>query len=165
MLRQGGNLLLLDDPTNDLDVETLRALEQALVNFPGCAVVISHDRWFLNRIATQFWPLKVIVRSFGFLGISKNTRLTVGGARAITLISPNVYSTSPLSGIEGYRRLVRPARDDGRCLDSYCSCCCGAADSRNAGQKHLRAGFRRGWRPGFVLDSDCPSHSSISFLF
>jgi energy-dependent translational throttle protein EttA len=53
MLRSGGNLLLLDEPTNDLDVETLRALEEALLNFPGCAVVISHDRWFLDRIATH----------------------------------------------------------------------------------------------------------------
>ena len=53
VLRQGGNLLVLDEPTNDLDVETLRALEQALVSFPGCAVVISHDRWFLDRIATH----------------------------------------------------------------------------------------------------------------
>jgi ATPase subunit of ABC transporter with duplicated ATPase domains len=52
-LRMGGNLLLLDEPTNDLDVETLRALEQALLQFPGCAVVISHDRWFLDRIATH----------------------------------------------------------------------------------------------------------------
>jgi len=53
LLRTGGNLLLLDEPTNDLDVETLRALEQALLDFPGCAVVISHDRWFLDRIATH----------------------------------------------------------------------------------------------------------------
>ncbi len=53
MLKQGANLLLLDEPTNDLDVETLRALEEALLEFPGCAVVISHDRWFLNRIATH----------------------------------------------------------------------------------------------------------------
>ena len=49
----GGNVLLLDEPTNDLDVDTLRALEEALLEFPGCAVVISHDRWFLDRIATH----------------------------------------------------------------------------------------------------------------
>ena len=53
LLRSGGNVLLLDEPTNDLDVETLRALEEALLGFPGCAVVISHDRWFLDRIATH----------------------------------------------------------------------------------------------------------------
>ncbi|MFL5463369.1 MAG: energy-dependent translational throttle protein EttA [Gemmatimonadaceae bacterium] len=53
LLKAGGNLLLLDEPTNDLDVDTLRALEEALVDFPGCAVVISHDRWFLDRIATH----------------------------------------------------------------------------------------------------------------
>src|SRR6202167_5042874 len=53
LLRSGGNLLLLDEPTNDLDVDTLRALEDALLNFGGCAVVISHDRWFLDRIATH----------------------------------------------------------------------------------------------------------------
>ena len=53
LLASGGNVLLLDEPTNDLDVETLRALEEALLNFPGCAIVVSHDRWFLDRIATH----------------------------------------------------------------------------------------------------------------
>lgn len=53
LLKSGGNVLLLDEPTNDLDVETLRALEEALLSFPGCALVISHDRWFLDRIATH----------------------------------------------------------------------------------------------------------------
>ncbi|HZL96309.1 MAG TPA: ATP-binding cassette domain-containing protein, partial [Vicinamibacterales bacterium] len=53
LLQRGSNLLLLDEPTNDLDVDTLRALEEALVNYAGCAVLISHDRWFLDRIATH----------------------------------------------------------------------------------------------------------------
>ena len=53
MLKEGGNVLLLDEPTNDLDINTMRALEEALINFGGCAVVISHDRWFLDRIATH----------------------------------------------------------------------------------------------------------------
>ena len=53
LVRTGGNVLLLDEPTNDLDVDTLRLLEDALVDFPGCAVVISHDRWFLDRITTH----------------------------------------------------------------------------------------------------------------
>ena len=52
-LKQGGNLLLLDEPANDLDVETLASLEHALLEFPGCAVITSHDRWFLDRVATH----------------------------------------------------------------------------------------------------------------
>ena len=53
LLQSGGNVLLLDEPTNDLDVDTLRALEEALLGFAGCAVVVSHDRWFLDRVATH----------------------------------------------------------------------------------------------------------------
>jgi ATPase subunit of ABC transporter with duplicated ATPase domains len=53
MLKAGANVLLLDEPTNDLDVNTMRALEEALENFAGCALVVSHDRWFLDRIATH----------------------------------------------------------------------------------------------------------------
>ena len=53
VLKSGGNVLLLDEPTNDLDVDTLRALEDALLGFPGCVVVISHDRWFLDRVSTH----------------------------------------------------------------------------------------------------------------
>ena len=53
LLRSGGNVLLLDEPTNDLDVDTLRALEEAILDFAGCVVVISHDRWFLDRVATH----------------------------------------------------------------------------------------------------------------
>jgi ATPase subunit of ABC transporter with duplicated ATPase domains len=53
MIREGGNLLLLDEPTNDLDVDTLRALEEALGRYSGCAVIVTHDRWFLDRLATH----------------------------------------------------------------------------------------------------------------
>jgi len=68
MLRTGGNLLLLDEPTNDLDVDTLRALEEALLNFAGCALVISHDRWFLDRIATHILAFEGDSRVVWFAG-------------------------------------------------------------------------------------------------
>jgi energy-dependent translational throttle protein EttA len=67
-LREGGNLILLDEPTNDLDVETLRSLEDGLLNFAGCAVVISHDRWFLDRIATHILAFEGDSRVFWFEG-------------------------------------------------------------------------------------------------
>jgi ATP-binding cassette ChvD family protein len=67
-LKQGGNLLLLDEPTNDLDVETLGSLENALLEFPGCAVVISHDRWFLDRVATHILAYEGDAKWFWFEG-------------------------------------------------------------------------------------------------
>jgi ATP-binding cassette ChvD family protein len=68
MLKTGGNLLLLDEPTNDLDVDTLRALEDALLSFAGCAVVITHDRWFLNRVATHMLAFEGDSRAVWFEG-------------------------------------------------------------------------------------------------
>jgi ATPase subunit of ABC transporter with duplicated ATPase domains len=68
MLKEGANVLLLDEPTNDLDVNTLRALEEALENFAGCAVVISHDRWFLDRIATHILAFEGDSKVFWFEG-------------------------------------------------------------------------------------------------
>jgi len=68
VLKSGGNVLLLDEPTNDLDVDTLRALEEALLGFPGCAVVISHDRWFLDRIATHILAFEGESRAVWFEG-------------------------------------------------------------------------------------------------
>jgi sulfate-transporting ATPase len=68
LLKSGGNLLLLDEPTNDLDVDTLRALEDALLAFAGCAVVISHDRWFLDRIATHILAFEGDSEAFWFEG-------------------------------------------------------------------------------------------------
>jgi len=68
LLKSGGNLLLLDEPTNDLDVDTLRALEEALVGFAGCAAVISHDRWFLDRIATHIMAFEGDSRVVWFEG-------------------------------------------------------------------------------------------------
>jgi len=68
LLKSGANVLLLDEPTNDLDVETLRALEEALLDFPGCAVVISHDRWFLDRVATHILAFEGDSRALWFEG-------------------------------------------------------------------------------------------------
>jgi ATPase subunit of ABC transporter with duplicated ATPase domains len=68
LLKSGGNLLLLDEPSNDLDVNTLRSLEDGLINFGGCAVVISHDRWFLDRIATHILAFEGDSEVFWFEG-------------------------------------------------------------------------------------------------
>lgn len=72
MLKSGANVLLLDEPTNDLDTETLSALEEALETFAGCAVVISHDRWFLDRLAQRIsWRSRVIAMSNGLKEITR----------------------------------------------------------------------------------------------
>ncbi len=68
MLKEEANVLLLDEPTNDLDVNTLRALEEALENFAGCAIVITHDRWFLDRVATHILAFEGDSRVYWFDG-------------------------------------------------------------------------------------------------
>jgi ATPase subunit of ABC transporter with duplicated ATPase domains len=68
LLQSGGNLLLLDEPSNDLDVATLRALEEALLRFAGCAVIISHDRWFLDRVCTHILAFEGNSQTFWYEG-------------------------------------------------------------------------------------------------
>jgi ATPase subunit of ABC transporter with duplicated ATPase domains len=102
MLKAGANVLLLDEPTNDLDVDTLRALEDALVAFAGCAVVISHDRWFLDRIATHIstaspricWPSKATVMWSGLKATTRTMRRTAKGVLAPRRKCPIASSTS-----------------------------------------------------------------------
>jgi sulfate-transporting ATPase len=81
-LKEGGNVLLLDEPTNDLDVNTLRALEEALDNFAGCAVIISHDRWFLDRVCTHILAFEgdsnVYYYEGGFSDYEENKRKRLG---------------------------------------------------------------------------------------
>ena len=84
LLKQGANVLLLDEPTNDLDVETLRALEEALLAFPGAAMVISHDRWFLDRIATHILAYEddggVVFHEGNFTDYEEDRRKRLGAA-------------------------------------------------------------------------------------
>ena len=68
MLKEGANVILLDEPTNDLDVNTLRALEEGILNFAGCVLVISHDRWFLDRVATHILAFEGDSSTFWFEG-------------------------------------------------------------------------------------------------
>ena len=98
MLKAGGNVLLLDEPTNDLDVETLRSLEEALLAFAGCAVVISHDRWFLDRIATHMLAFEGESRVFFFGETSRTTRRTRRSASGPRRSSRRASSTSRWSG-------------------------------------------------------------------
>ena len=95
MLKEGANVLLLDEPTNDLDVNTLRALEEALLNFAGCAVVISHDRWFLDRIATHIsWRSKATRRWCGLRATIVTTTRTARSALVWRPTSRTASSTA-----------------------------------------------------------------------
>lgn len=87
-------MLLLDEPTNDTDIETLRALENALLEFPGCAMVISHDRWFLDRIATHIWIIRMRVRLSSSKVTLPNTKSTRNARWAPMRWSRSVLSTS-----------------------------------------------------------------------
>jgi energy-dependent translational throttle protein EttA len=100
LLRSGGNVLLLDEPTNDLDVDTLRALEEALLGFAGCAVVISHDRWFLDRVATHILAFEGDSQTTWFEGSWQDYANWVRETRGPEALEPHRI---------GYKRLVRPA--------------------------------------------------------
>jgi ATPase subunit of ABC transporter with duplicated ATPase domains len=84
MLKEGANVILLDEPTNDLDVNTLRALEEGILNFAGCTLVISHDRWFLDRVATHILAFESDSSTFWFEGnfsaYEENKRARLGDA-------------------------------------------------------------------------------------
>jgi energy-dependent translational throttle protein EttA len=96
LLRSGGNVLLLDEPTNDLDVDTLRALEEALLDFAGCAVVISHDRWFLDRIATHILAFEGDSQATWFEGSWQEYADWVREARGAEALEPHRIRYKPL---------------------------------------------------------------------
>jgi energy-dependent translational throttle protein EttA len=96
LLRSGGNLLLLDEPTNDLDVDTLRALEDALLDFAGCAVVISHDRWFLDRVATHILAFEGDSQVTWFEGSFEEYASWVSETRGVEALEPHRITYKPL---------------------------------------------------------------------
>jgi energy-dependent translational throttle protein EttA len=96
LLRSGGNVLLLDEPTNDLDVDTLRALEEALLDFAGCAVVISHDRWFLDRVATHILAFEGDSQTTWFEGTYADYAEWVKETRGAEALEPHRIKYKPL---------------------------------------------------------------------
>ena len=97
----GGNVLLLDEPSNDLDVETLRALEDALLEFAGCVLVISHDRWFLDRIATHILAARANRNGPSSTATTRNTRPTRRNGWARKAPSRSAYATSRSAARQG----------------------------------------------------------------
>ncbi len=111
LLRSGGNVLLLDEPTNDLDVDTLRALEDALLDFAGCAVVITHDRWFLDRVATHILAFEGDSQTTWFEGTWGEYAEWVKETRGAEALEPHRIKYKPLvrsSSARRGRRLTRP---------------------------------------------------------
>jgi sulfate-transporting ATPase len=96
LLRSGGNVLLLDEPTNDLDVDTLRALEDALLDFAGCAVVITHDRWFLDRVATHILAFEGDSQTTWFEGTWGEYAEWVKETRGAEALEPHRIKYKPL---------------------------------------------------------------------
>ncbi len=96
LLRSGGNVLLLDEPTNDLDVDTLRALEDALLDFAGCAVVITHDRWFLDRVATHLLAFEGDSQVSWFDGGFSDYEAWVTETRGAAALEPHRIKYRPL---------------------------------------------------------------------
>ena len=96
LLRSGGNVLLLDEPTNDLDVDTLRALEEALLDFAGCAVVITHDRWFLDRVATHILAFEGDSQTTWFEGTWGEYAEWVKETRGADALEPHRIKYKPL---------------------------------------------------------------------
>jgi ATPase subunit of ABC transporter with duplicated ATPase domains len=96
LLRAGGNVLLLDEPTNDLDVDTLRALEEALQDFAGCAVVISHDRWFIDRVATHMLAFEGDSQVTWFEGAYRDYESWVRETRGPEALEPHRIKYKPL---------------------------------------------------------------------
>jgi ATPase subunit of ABC transporter with duplicated ATPase domains len=96
LLRSGGNVLLLDEPTNDLDVDTLRALEEALLEFAGCAVVITHDRWFLDRVATHILAFEGNSETIWFEGSWAEYEAWMKETRGPDALEPHRIKYKPL---------------------------------------------------------------------
>ena len=95
LLRTGGNVMLLDEPTNDLDVETLRSLEEAIQNFNGCVMVSSHDRWFLDRVATHILAFEGTAASSGSRGTIRCTKSSGTSGSATRPTGPTASSIGP----------------------------------------------------------------------
>ena len=111
VLKEGANVLLLDEPTNDLDIDTLRALEDAIEAYAGCAVIVSHDRWFLDRVATHIVAFEASRRCAGSKATSPTTPSTASVSTVSTPCVRIASSTSPslATDCESPSRSSRPA--------------------------------------------------------